>query len=63
MLRSKRKSLRLTQEKASKLLGISESFLSLIENKHYTNLNLSLMTRICEFYHFDIDKFIKWLKS
>ncbi|WP_416906691.1 helix-turn-helix transcriptional regulator [Paraclostridium sordellii] len=63
MLKLKRKSLRLSQRNAAKLLNISRNTLSSIENKKCTDLHLDLANRICKLYRLDLDNLINWLKS
>ena len=63
MLREKRKSLYLSQEEVSIQLGISRTTLSLIENRHKTDLCFKLMKKICNVYHIRLEELISWLES
>lgn len=50
MLRLKRKKLMLSQIEASRVLGINNTYLSLIENKKRVRLNKILSYKICLLY-------------
>lgn len=57
MLRIKRKKLLLTQKEVSKLLGISNTYLSMIENGHRCNLTKDLIIKIRDIYQLSSDEF------
>ncbi|WP_270943179.1 helix-turn-helix domain-containing protein [Romboutsia lituseburensis] len=57
MLRIKRKKLLLTQKEVSKLLGISNTYLSMIENGHRCNLTKDLIIKIRDIYQLSGDEF------
>ncbi|CEQ00522.1 Helix-turn-helix domain [[Clostridium] sordellii] len=63
MLKSKRKSLRINQKEASKILKIDNTYLSMIESKKRTNLKIELIENICKLYKIDLSYFIIWLHS
>lgn len=63
MLKTKRKSLRITQKEASKILRIDHTYLSMIESKKRTNLRIELVENICKLYQIDISFFLNWLHS
>lgn len=63
MLRIKRKKLMMSQKKASKILGITNTYLSLIENKKRSNLSDDLIKRICDLYNISNDEFMLFLNS
>ncbi|OSB07992.1 hypothetical protein B2H97_16110 [Paraclostridium bifermentans] len=50
MLRLKRKRLMISQIDACRILGISNTYLSLIENKKRFNISNSLFSEICLLY-------------
>lgn len=61
MLRLRRKKLMITQKEASKILGIDNTYLSLIENHKRCNLNKDLVRNICLLYQIEISFFLNWL--
>ncbi|MFR6019227.1 MAG: helix-turn-helix domain-containing protein [Paraclostridium sordellii] len=61
MLKEKRKNLRISQKEAAKILGINNSYLSLIESKKRKNLKIDLIEKICKLYKITIDDFLNWL--
>lgn len=61
MLKIKRKALRLNQDYVSNYLNISRHKLSEIENKHDTDLKISLIYKICKLYKLDLLEFLDWL--
>lgn len=61
MLKSKRKSLRISQKEASKILKIDNTYLSMIESRKRTNLKIALIENICNLYQIDIFYFLNWL--
>ncbi|GAA0106731.1 hypothetical protein UT300013_33550 [Paraclostridium sordellii] len=63
MLRLKRKRLKITQIEASKILGIDNSYLSLIENHKRCNLNKDLIKKICLLYQIELTFFLSWLNN
>lgn len=63
MLKSKRKSLRISQKEASRILNIDNTYLSLIESRKRTNLKIELIEKICKLYQLDIFYFLTWLQK
>ena len=63
MLRIKRKKLMISQVKASKILGIDNTYLSLIENKKRCNLDHDLVKKICILYKISIDDFMYFINK
>lgn len=63
MLKTKRKSLRISQKEASKILKIDNTYLSMIESKKRTNLKIELIENICNLYQIDIFYFLNWLQK
>ncbi|CEP50256.1 Helix-turn-helix domain [[Clostridium] sordellii] len=63
MLKTKRKSLRISQKEASKILKINNTYLSMIESKKRTNLKIELIENICNLYQIDIFYFLNWLQK
>lgn len=63
MLKAKRKSLRISQKEASKILKIDNTYLSMIESKKRTNLKIELIENICNLYEIDIFYFLNWLQK
>lgn len=63
MLRIKRKKLRISQRNASSILGITNSYLSMIENKKRVNLNDALIKKICILYQVSKEELILFLNS
>ncbi|MEG0180792.1 MAG: helix-turn-helix transcriptional regulator [Peptostreptococcaceae bacterium] len=63
MLRLKRKKLMLSQSAASKILGIDNTYLSLIENKKRFHINNTLFLKICLVYQITIDELNFFLNS
>lgn len=63
MLKSKRKSLRISQKEASRILNIDNTYLSLIESRKRTNLKIELVEKICKLYKIEIKFFLDWLNS
>ncbi len=55
MLRLKRKKLMLSQSDASKILGIDNTYLSLIENKKRFHISDDLFYKICLLYKISVD--------
>ncbi len=56
MLKLKRKKFMLTQNEVSKLLGISNTYLSMIENGHRCNLTNDLIIKIRDLYKLSDDE-------
>lgn len=63
MLRIKRKKLMITQMKASEILGIDNTYLSLIENKKRCNINNDLINKICTLYKISMDDFMYFINK
>lgn len=63
MLKSKRKSLRISQKEASRILNIDNTYLSLIESRKRTNLKIELVKKICKLYKIEIETFLYWLSN
>lgn len=63
MLKTKRKSLRISQKEASKILRIDNTYLSMIESRKRTNLKIELIENICNLYQIDIYNLLNWLKE
>lgn len=63
MLRLKRKRLMLNQTKASRVLGINNTYLSLIENKKRFNISDDLFFKICTLYQVSSDELEVFLNN
>lgn len=63
MLKAKRKSLRISQKEASRILRIDNTYLSMIESRKRTNLKIELIENICNLYQIDIYSLLNWLKE
>lgn len=63
MLRLKRKRLMISQSDACRILGISNSYLSRIENKKRIHLNKLLFSKICDIYHISPEELKEFFKK
>lgn len=63
MLRLKRKRLMLSQMNASRILGIDNTYLCLIENKKRFNISDDLFFKICILYQLSSDELKLFLNN
>lgn len=63
MIKSQRLNLNLTQKEVADKLNISVPHYSKIENKKFTNLNISTMINLSEILKLNIHELLEWLLS